>query len=270
MAEQSPIPQEQSSEARKLSYLPTTEAYERWAEVYDSDSNPLQAIDDVELKGLLPKFLDLVEPSENDGTIRIIDLGCGTGRNTRKLLSTPNADITGLDASGNMLDIARTSCEEVLSTLPSDQRASIIRFSVFDVFVDSRESLGIAAADGIISTLVIEHIPTKEFFSGASSLLRPGGYLLLTNMHSDMGQKSQAGFKDPSTGEKVRPVSYAHRVEDVLKSAEEHGLQVVGEVVATAVTGENVSLLGSRAKKWLGVNMWFGMIFQKSITPTRR
>ena len=264
MAENSLIPQEQSSSSRKLSYLPTTAAYDRWAKVYDNDSNPLQAMDDLELETLLPKFLNIIAPAQDDGILRIVDLGCGTGRNTFKLLSTPKARIVGLDASPKMLEIARTRCEEGISLIPNDKRAVNLQFDVFDMLnVQGSDVPEAGVSDAIISTLVIEHIPCDKFFSVASSMLRPGGWLLLTNMHSDMGGKSQAGFVDPETGEKVRPTSYAHGVEDVIAAAANYGLYLVGEVKETAVDESNVKLLGKRAGKWLGVKTWFGIIFQK-------
>jgi S-adenosylmethionine-diacylgycerolhomoserine-N-methlytransferase len=45
---------------------------------------------------------------------RILEVGCGTGRNLRSLRRIfPNADITGVDLSGDMLDIARRKTDGV-------------------------------------------------------------------------------------------------------------------------------------------------------------
>jgi hypothetical protein len=89
--------------------------------------------------------------------------------------------------------------------------------------------------------------------------------MLLTNMHSEMGSLSQAGFVDPQTGEKVRPTSYAHTVSDVVDEASKHGFEVVGVVQERRVDAENVEKLGRRAVKWMGANIWFAIVFRKRV-----
>ncbi|KAI4140872.1 MAG: hypothetical protein LQ340_007780, partial [Diploschistes diacapsis] len=113
-----PIPQ-----TNNALYLPTTAAYDRWAATYDTDSNPLQALDDLQLRRLLPRFVDLVhgehkppgssaQPTDSSDHPHVIDLGCGTGRNTLALLALlgRGSRVTGLDASAKMLAIARERC----------------------------------------------------------------------------------------------------------------------------------------------------------------
>lgn len=100
-------------------------------------------------------------------------------------------------------------------------------------------------------------------------MLKPGGVLLLTNMHSDMGAISQAGFVDETTGEKVRPTSYAHTMESVLDEAAKWGLEPIGGpdcLQERIVTEEMVKGLGPRSRKWVGVKCWFGGIFTKVLT----
>jgi SAM-dependent methyltransferase len=136
---------------------------------------------------------------------------------------------------------------------------------------DDDESLQIPAppppiatgAAGIISTLVLEHVPARVFFRAAASMLQYGGYFLLTNMHADMGRISQAGFIDRTTGKKIRPTSYNHEVKDVLTVARQEGFELVGPVLERAVEEGMLEVLGTRAKKWVGVAVWFGMCFQK-------
>ena len=98
----------------------------------------------------------------------------------------------------------------------------------------------------------------------AADLLKREGCLLLTNMHADMGAISQAGFLDPKSGEKVRPVSYAHRIEDVLQEATRCGFDLIKEVQEIAVEKEMLGRIGKRGEKWIGIRCWFGMILRKS------
>lgn len=240
------------------------------SQVYDKDSNPLQALDDIELSTLLPHFLSLLPPATSPSQLKIVDLGCGTGRNTVKLLSTPGVQrVVGLDASVKMLAIARKRCEECVGTLGADYRSVDLVLEVYNMLDDNAAaSLSDSArgADVVVSTLVLEHLPLDAFFGAVSGILRPGGLVLLTNMHPDMGARSQAGFMDPETGEKIRPVSYAHRIEDVVEEARRCTFEVVGEVREreARVSDLEDGGLGDRGEKWIGVRMWFGMVFRKA------
>ena len=246
-------------QTRQTIYLATKEAYNLWAPVYDIDSNPLQALDDTELASLLPYFLTLL-PKPNT-KVRIADLGCGTGRNILKLMSVPQLDIVGVDASEKMIEIARNRCQ--FESIPLNMRANSLAWYDFDILSPDSVPPGGKQFHGIISTLVLEHVPLPAFFSVAASWLISGGHLLVTNMHPEMGAKSQAGFVDPETGGKIRPVSYAHNIAAVIDSACQHNFEMIGEAKETAIEEDMVEKLGPRAVKWIGVKCWFGLVFKK-------
>ncbi|KAI1300059.1 putative methyltransferase [Xylaria venustula] len=252
---------------KSIRYLPTNEAYDKWAEVYDKDGNFLQALDDLELKTLFPRFLGSVKSPK---PWRLVDLGCGTGRNTTLLLGIPCSEIIALDASKGMLEAAKSRLTNSSSSFEASGVEPSLRFDIFDMLATSALPASIAArtVDGIISTLVVEHIPLPVFFMHVSQLLRPGGVLLLTNMHSHMGGISQAGFVDKATGEKIRPKSYAHTVEDVIREAQKCGLEIEADeegtgILEKAVNEDMVEKLGFRSGKWVGITCWFGGIFRK-------
>ncbi|MCJ1331231.1 hypothetical protein MMC10_007919 [Thelotrema lepadinum] len=290
-----PIPQNDNA-----TYLSTTDAYNRWATTYDTDSNPLQALDDLQLETLLPRFIDLVlsenkrPPSTTSSTpshhhVHIIDLGCGTGRNTVKLLPVlpKGSHVTGLDVTPNMLSLARSRCEAALKALnpttPPDITLSFREFDIFNPIPSHNKS-----AQALISTLTLEHLPLAVFFDVASSILQPGGLLLLTNMHPDMGNITQAGFRDPDTGEKVRPVSYAHGLAETVREARRCEMEVVGDLLGEGdeerrkehggVEGSDEGvfeacntealiargLLPERGRKHVEVRAWYGVVFRKS------
>lgn len=242
-----------------IKYLDTITAYNQWAEVYDTDSNPLQALDTLEMRTLLPRFLSNIT---SPVPWTLVDLGCGTGRNTALLLTVPEVrnggKAVGLDPSIGMLEGAKKTLAKAQST---DSQPSVV-LREYDLLHSSSLPSEAHAADGIISTLVVEHVPLDAFFTAVASILKPGGMLLLTNMHKEMGKVSQAGFVDPRTGEKVRPVSYAHSVGDVVREAEQRGFKIVGDVEERGVTAEMVESLGNRSRKWVGVKIWFGLLFR--------
>ncbi len=185
-----------------IKYLPTTEAYGRWAATYDHDSNPLQALDDIELTKLIPHLLSLLPATG----ARLVDLGCGTGRNTLKLLAASNVrSILCLDASAEMLAEFTSKIRltnpgphfgPVPESTPRQSRGPEISWQVYDLLTDPDGSkIASIQADGVFSTLVLEHVPLNAFFRAVEKMLRPGGLCLLTNMHPDMGARTQAGFK---------------------------------------------------------------------------
>lgn len=124
------------------------------------------------------------------------------------------------------------------------------------------EAIQSRKADAILSTLVLEHIPLAEFFATVSRLLVPGGNLLLTNMHPDMGRLSQAGFVDPRTGCKIRGESFVHGISETVQEATNWGFEVVGEVKEVMVEKGMVDELGRRAEKWVGMKVWFGGVWR--------
>lgn len=218
---------------------------------------------------------------------KLVDLGCGTGRNTLQLLDTvsrcalqSNIQIIGIDASNGMLDVARQRIDAVNRPAEID-----VKLAPFDLLTDIESPSNtstldlIRDADGMISTLVLEHIPLDSFFGAAASILRSGAYLLVTNMHADMGKRSQAGFVDSSTGKKVRPSrSYAHELEQILAEAERCGFEIVqlptGKdagmkscvegVIEKGITPDMVERLGPRSQKYVGVCfVWLGVCFKK-------
>ncbi|KAI0899517.1 S-adenosyl-L-methionine-dependent methyltransferase [Annulohypoxylon nitens] len=258
-----------------IRYLPTTEAYDRWAAVYDTDGNFLQALDTIELKTLFPLFLQsIISPKP----WRIVDLGCGTGRNTTLLLTVPDiAEVVALDSSRGMLEVAKSRLRQVddgasISIQGPTRKVPKLHLEVFDMLVSPSPPKSAQQADGVISTLVIEHVPLPTFFSQVSQILKPGGILLLTNMHAHMGGISQAGFVDATTGEKIRPTSYAHTVVDVVAEVRRWGLEVMDDgngaeagIIERMVDDTMIEMLGPRSRKWVGVTCWFGGLFRRGI-----
>ncbi|KAL9011373.1 MAG: hypothetical protein Q9173_003776 [Seirophora scorigena] len=241
-------------------YKPTMEAYDQWAPVYDTDGNFLQALDSIMVRQMLPLLTRLLPPRA-----RIVDLGCGTGRTTLELLRLPDVRIVGLDNSRGMQTIATARCSQTLETVAKEAAAAALSFDTWDMLDEAHDVPEVAKnADAVVSTLVVEHIPLDVFFGACSRILKGGGLLLLTNMHPDMGAESQAGFTDPVSGEKVRPVSYAHTVEETADEANKWGFEVVWGSEERNVREDDLEKLGGRAKKWVGKKVWFGMIMKKT------
>ncbi|KAL8809343.1 MAG: hypothetical protein Q9200_003495 [Gallowayella weberi] len=247
----------QASSSCKTIYKPTLATYEQWAATYDIDGNFLQALDTLEIEKMLPYFFDVLPPAP-----KIVDLGCGTGRNTACLMRVQKARILGLDNSQGMLQRAESRCRSVMEV----SEAESLDFQIWDMLA-LQESEDVPAnvrgADAILSTLVVEHIPLRQFFKACSAILKPGGHVLCTNMHPEMGAISQAGFQDPATGEKIRPISYAHTIRELLSCASTWGFTAVWGPKERKVQESDLIKLGDRGRKWVEVHAWFGVILRK-------
>ncbi|KAG8528861.1 uncharacterized protein KY384_006550 [Bacidia gigantensis] len=317
------LSQQPAQAGRKINYFPVKETYDLWAPIYDNDGNILQSLDSHGLsQTLLPRLFSLLANKPNPSScLQITDLGTGTGRATLALLSalqTPSNSttlahlfptnlneqslplkneihITGLDASGNMLSIARSRIPAT-SSIPLPSTIEIhTSFHTHDILSPTQNpAIPYPPADAIICALVLEHIPSPSILFRqitTTKLLKHGGFLLLTNMHPDMARGvasaaasgsdgvgktktarlvTQAGFKDPETGEKVRPEEdWAHTIEDVMDAAGREGyklasgedggagmeeLRVERWMLETGVVDKQ------RGEKWArgGGKCWFG------------
>ncbi|KAK6442872.1 hypothetical protein LTR95_000887 [Oleoguttula sp. CCFEE 5521] len=241
----------------------TNNLYRQWASTYDTDGNILQAVDDLQLVNQLPSFVQTLRSSRSDGRLRVLDLGCGTGRNTKRLLLTPSSvplEVTGIDASEAMLAVA-------LEKFPEATYHCLDPFSQTSALPGHLQGY----FDGVISTLVLEHLPANVFSSTLATLLAPGGQALVTNMHPDMGSRTGAGFKVGGDGERVRGVSFAHGVEETIKAAENAGLEMVGAAREVEVNegmmqrweGRGLERTVQRAQKWIGIKVWYGLTVRK-------
>ncbi|KAG9231832.1 S-adenosyl-L-methionine-dependent methyltransferase [Amylocarpus encephaloides] len=256
------------STPRPIQSVTTLDLYERWAEVYDTDGNILQAIDDLLLPDLLSQALPLL-PS--DGSITITELGCGTGRNTVKLLLLPGpkiSTINALDLSPQMLDIARGRCEAILSKATEGVGVRFHVFNALNTTIPTEVSQLKAQADLVLSTLVLEHLPVATFFKACASFLQPGGILIVTNMHAEMGRRSQAGFMDTDGVTKVQGESFNYETEEVFEVGRRFGFVVVGEggMWERGIGEEDIAseVVGGRGAKWVGCKVWFGGVFRFS------
>ena len=279
-----PPPSSSSDQAKRppspFKTIPTNQLYEQWASTYDTDGNVLQACDDVQLHTLLPEFVRLTCNNKDSaaiaaGALEILDLGCGTGRNTRKLLQADwdvNVNVVGWDVSQAMLDVAKAKCEAV----PKDRKhEAAFELSVWDLAsVESVPDLYTNFFDGLISTLVAEHIPPEVFLGIVAKVLKSGAYALITNMHQDLGALSRAGFKTAS-GERFKATSYVHTPKDMMDAATAAGLELVGQVSEMAVEPQLIDggavngiqvekgFVAERARKYVGTKVWFGMMLRK-------
>ena len=181
------------------------EGYDRWAMVYDDDQNPLQA-----LEGPLVQ-----QACGNVEGLRVLDMGCGTGRHTL-WLAQAGAEVTGIDFSEAMLAKAHEKAKG---------------YSIDLIVHDLHQRLPFETGqfDMVVSGLVLEHIADlAHYFSEIARVLGNPGRAVVSAMHPAMFLRdSQAQFTDPNSGEKVRPGSLSHQLSDVVMGAVSASLELV-------------------------------------------
>jgi ubiquinone/menaquinone biosynthesis C-methylase UbiE len=180
--------------------------YDRWAASYDSDDNPLTALEAPVVRRLLGRVRGK----------RVLDVGCGTGRHS-VWLAQRGADVVGVDFSKGMLAKA---CERA-------GRAGVAA----EFFVhDASRPLPLAARsfDVVLSCLVLEHVKDLDgFFRQLARVCRRDGEVVVTAMHPAMFLLGKsANFKDAS-GAKVRPKSqHGQTLSDYVMAAVRAGLRI--------------------------------------------
>jgi malonyl-CoA O-methyltransferase len=204
------------------------DGYDRWAQVYDHDGNPLIGLEDPAVRAAAGAVRGLAA----------LDLGCGTGRHAL-WMAAGGAVVTAVDFSRGMLTEARRK-----------PGAEAVRFLACDL----RRPLPFAsgAFDLVMSGLVLEHVPDLDhFFAEARRVTRPGGRAIVSAMHPAMFLRgAQARFTDPESGEVVRPGSVPHQVADFVSAARRAGFGVDG--VAESAADAAFAARYPRAERYLG------------------
>lgn len=201
--------------------------YDRWAAVYDHDANPLQALEGPIVRAAIGDVSGL----------RVLDLGCGTGRHSLWLASA-GAKVTGVDFSAGMLAEARRKAG-----------AEAVRFVVHDL----HQPLPFGSEfDLVVSGLVLEHLrDLRGFFAEARRVLRSGGRAVVSAMHPAMCLRgTQARFTDPDSGEVVQPGSLAHSVPAFVMAAVRAGFKL--DDVTEHAPDEAFAGRCPRASKYVG------------------
>jgi len=138
------------------------EAYDIWAENYDSQPDNLM----LHLDGKL--FSQLISNVDIKGK-QVADIGCGTGRHWPLIFGKQPASLTGFDVSGGMLKKLNEKYPQAHTSLITDNLFSNIPDDAFDV---------------IVSTLTVAHIEDiDEAMQAWSRLLKSGGEIIITDFH---------------------------------------------------------------------------------------
>ncbi len=155
------------------SCVSSQEGYERWAPNYDRLPNPLLALEERQLRSMLP-------PIEGK---RVLDLACGTGRWLDWLMSSGASHGVGADFSPAMLAAAEEKATIRKRLVLADCRDLAFADSAFDL---------------VICSFAVGHI--RELQKVAHEIARvsaPGAEICVSELHPQAYEAGwRTGFRD--------------------------------------------------------------------------
>jgi malonyl-CoA O-methyltransferase len=216
-------------------------AFDVWAATYDTIDNPLIAQATVALAARAPSLAGA----------RVLELGCGTGRNAPVCLAAGALAYVGVDESQGMLAAARRRVD--------DRRASWIAADA----VTGAQMLVEAGArfDVILLCLVLEHVRAVEpVFAAAAAALQPGGRLLALELHPALADRGVgANFR---VGEvEVRLPSFRHDANELGSAAARAGLRTLA-AIDHAPTAESLQQ-SAKLSRYIGMSVLLEFVAQR-------
>jgi len=176
------------------------QAYTDWSVTYDQDKNRTRDLDQIITQNIL-------------GNLRfktILEIGCGTGKNTA-LLAQIGENVHALDFSEGMIQKAM---EKI--------RADHVTFSIADL--TQPWPCENQWAELVICNLVLEHIEDLSFiFSEASRTMVEGGRFFISELHPfRQYQDTKANFQRAQN--KTEIPAFVHHPSDFIHAAKRNGL----------------------------------------------
>ncbi|QIL77292.1 class I SAM-dependent DNA methyltransferase [Hymenobacter sp. HDW8] len=180
------------------------DAYNTWADSYDNVQNKTR---DLEARAIRSMVL-------GGPFAEIIELGCGTGKNT-EWLATQATHLTAIDFSAEML---RRAKEKLPHPHISFQQADIMQPWQF---AHSPASL-------ITCSLILEHIHNLDFvFAQAHRSLQPEGLFYIGELHPFKQYEGSKARFDTAAGGIFELECYVHHISDFTEAARRHGFSCV-------------------------------------------
>lgn len=177
----------------------TQQAYNHWARSYDTDENKTRDLEGAAGRQVL---------AGADFT-RVLEVGCGTGKNTVWLAGKAKA-LTAVDFSEEMMKLARQKVSH-----------PHVQFRQADI----TQPWHFGRATLITCSLVLEHIQDLDFIFGqVAHSLEPGGLFYMCELHPyKQLQGSRARFE---RGEQLVQLEYfVHHISEFYAAAQKQGLR---------------------------------------------
>ena len=181
------------------------EGYERWAPTYDLDPNPLLALEERQLRCMLPALQGK----------RVLDLACGTGRWLAWILGQEANSAVGIDSSPAMLAAARQKPGLAGRLLAADCGVLPFPDRAFDL---------------VLCAFAISHIVDVERVAReVARVTAPNGDVYVSDLHPQAhAQGWRTGFRDDQGS--VEIATWPHSVRELLATWMSSGFECVQSV----------------------------------------
>ncbi len=181
---------------------PDSYVFDLWAQVYDTRPNPLLMLEERSVTPLLPPL------SGGD----VLDVGCGTGRWLTRLETLNPASLTGTDCSTTMLKRARAKIHPTTklehrecSTLPGED----------------------ASKSFVLASFVLSYLGDLHgFASECARILRPDGWVLISDMHPVTAAKRGWTRSFRAEGEKFEIAVHSRSIEEIVSAFQYYGFEL--------------------------------------------
>jgi len=178
-------------------------AYNIWANNYDEDKNLTR---DLDAEIVRKEFLDQKFDS-------ILEVGCGTGKNTIFFESISN-HLTAIDFSDGMINKAKEKVE-----------SENVRFKIRDI--TEEWDLAEEKFDLITFNLILEHIENLTFiFEQAHKILNSKGIVFINELHPFRQYDGKKAIYTEH-GETKEIDAFIHNISDFVNSANKSGLMLL-------------------------------------------
>ncbi len=179
------------------------EAYDQWALQYDGNCNRTRDLEAVSLRESVSQL----------SFESVLEIGCGTGKNT-EWLAGRSTKVLAVDFSEGMLSIARS--KELHPT------AKFIQADIREEWKFTQEKF-----DLVVFSLVLEHLPAlDDIFQKTAFVLNERGYVYIGELHPfKQYEGSQARFETLEGTQLVE--SYTHHISDYTTAAAWQSLKIV-------------------------------------------
>ena len=178
-------------------------AYNEWSASYDSDGNLTRDLDQQVTRDVLA----------NLHFNSILEVGCGTGKNTAFLVQ--------IGTSVHSLDFSQGMIEKAKEKVP----AINVRFSIADI--TKKWPCNDGEFDLIVCNLVLEHVEDLSFiFSEAARVLQHQGRFFVNELHPFKqyeGKKARFYRED----ETIEVEAFMHHISDFTNTASNSGLMLL-------------------------------------------
>lgn len=181
--------------------LTAADAYALWAQTYDSDPNPLLALEEREMLPLLPRL---------EGAF-VLDVACGTGRWLNLLLARGARQGVGFDLSLEMLAQARRK---------RGLQSGFVRGDCTAIPVAGR------TVDLAVCSFAASYVKDLNLLgSELSRVLRKGGRLMMSDFHpAGLERGWRRTFRHH--GEVIEIANFKFSVDHLCSTFEEHGFKL--------------------------------------------